>query len=80
MPQPNKHSWRKARSRNTRPTDLDKFLSLLRSADRTVVEMSMRIYKVPRRDRAAMLEHHRRLHDVVREQFSAIPLTRPKSI
>ena len=80
MPQPRKHLWLKARSRSTGPTDLDKLLSLLRSADRTVVEMSMKIYKVPRRDRAAMLQHHRRLHDVVREQFSAIPLTGPKSI
>lgn len=80
MPQPRKHLWRKAGPRRPRPTDLDQLLNLLRSVDRTVVEMSMKIYKVPRRDRAAMLEHHRRLHDMVREQFSAIPFARPKSV
>jgi hypothetical protein len=29
----------------------------------------MNVYKVPRRDRAAMLEQHRRLHDMVRERL-----------
>ena len=80
MPQPNKRSWRKVRSRITRATDLNELLDLLRALDRTVVEMSMKVYKVPRHDRPAMLEQHRRLHDLVRDQFSAIPLTRPRNV
>ena len=76
MPQPNSHPWRKLRSRSTRATDLDKLLNLLRALDRTVVEISMNIYDVPRCDRAAMLEQHRVLHDMVRERIATIPLTR----
>lgn len=76
MPQPRKQSWRTLRSRSTRAKDFDEFLNLLRSLDRTVVDMSMNIYNVPRRDRPAMLEQHRRLHDMVREQLSAMPLPR----
>jgi hypothetical protein len=51
---------------------LHKFLNALRALDRTVVEISMKIYNVPLRDRAAMLEHHRLLHDKVRERLVAI--------
>ena len=67
MAQPNKQPWRKLHSHGVRATDLDKLLSALRALDRAVVEISMSVYKVPRRDRAAMLEQHRRLHDMVRE-------------
>lgn len=76
MPQPNKHSCPKLRSRSYRAPDLDKLLNQLRALDRTVVEMSMHLYNVPRRERPAMLEHHRRLHDMVRDRLAAIPLTR----
>lgn len=67
MAQPNKRSWRKPHSQGVRATDLDKLLNALRALDRAVVEISMSVYKVPRSDRAAMLEQHRRLHDMVRE-------------
>jgi hypothetical protein len=66
---PYKQPWRKLRSRGVRATDVDKLLNALRALDRTVVEISMEVYKVPRRDRAAMLEQHRRLHDMVRERL-----------
>lgn len=69
MAQPKKQSWRKMHSQGVRATDLDKFLNAFRALDRTVVEISMNVYKVPRRDRAAMLEQHRRLHDMVRERL-----------
>ena len=69
MPQPKKQAWRKVRSRSVRPTDLDKLFNALRTLDRTVVEISMRVYKVPRRVWAAMLEQHRGLHDMVRERL-----------
>ncbi len=53
MPQPDKQPWRKLRSRGVRATDLDKLLNAFRALDRTVVEISMKAYNVPRRDRAA---------------------------
>lgn len=76
MPQPNKNSCPKLRSRSSRARGLDKLLNQLRALDRTVVEISMKIYNVPPRDRPAMLEQHRRLHDLVRNRLAAIPLTR----
>lgn len=69
MSQPKKQPWRKFRSHGVRASDIDRLLKALRALDRTVVEISMNIYKVPRRDRAAMLEQHRRLHDTVRERL-----------
>ncbi len=69
MSQPNKEQWRKLRTHSLRPNDLDKLLDALRALDRTVVEISMHIYKVPRRDRTAMRERHRRLHDTIRERL-----------
>ena len=72
MSQPNKQSGRKLRSHSVRATDLDKLLDAFRALDRTVVEISMNVYKVPRRDRATMLEQHRRLHDMVRERLPRI--------
>ena len=70
MSQRIKQPWREFRSQGVRASDIDKLLKALRALDRTVVEISMSIYKVPRRDRAAMLKHHRRLHDSVRERWS----------
>ena len=69
MPQPNMQSSRKLGSDDIRASDLEKLLNALRALDRTVVEISMHVYKVPRRDRAAMLEQHRRLHDMIRERL-----------
>jgi len=69
MPRPSKQSWRKLRSDRIRANDVDKLLSAIRALDRAVVEISMKVYKVPRRDRAAMLEQHHRLHDIVRERL-----------
>jgi hypothetical protein len=69
MPQPNRQPQRKLQSGSIRASNLDKLLKAFRALDRTVVEISMEVYKVPRRDRAAMLEQHRRLHDMVRERL-----------
>jgi hypothetical protein len=69
MPQPHKRSPRKSPCDRIRPTNLDTLLNAFRTLDRTVVEISMNVYKVPRRDRAAMLEQHRRLHDMVRKRL-----------
>ena len=69
MSQPNKQPPRKLRSHGVRTSDVDKFLNALLALDRTVVEISMNVYKIPQRDRVALREQHRRLHDTVRERF-----------
>jgi len=70
MSQPNKQPWRKLRSHGVRASDVDKLLDVLRELDLIVVEISTRIYKIPRRDRAAMRERNRRLHETIREHLS----------
>ena len=67
--QPNNQLPPKLRSSGVRASDVHKFLDVFRALDRTVVEISMQIYKVPRRDRAAMLQQHRRLHATIRERL-----------
>lgn len=63
MYQPSKHPTRNLHSRGTRVRKVDNLFNALRVLDRAVVEVSMQIYKVPQRDRAVMLQLHRRLHD-----------------
>ena len=70
MSQPNKQPWRKLRSHGVRASDVDKLLNALRALDRIVVEISTRLYKIPRCDRAAMREQNRRLHDTIRERLA----------
>jgi hypothetical protein len=67
MSHTNRQPWRNLRSHGFRAGDLDRLLNALRALDRTVVEISMHIYKVPPRDRTAMRKQHRRLHDTIRE-------------
>ena len=64
-----KQPWQQLLSHRVRASDVDKLVDALLALDRTVVEISMHIYKIPRRDRAAMLEQHRRLHDTLRERL-----------
>lgn len=67
MYQPHKKPSQNSHSPNVRVGDVDRLANALRALDRTVVEISMQIYKVPRRDRALMLKLHRRLHDKIRQ-------------
>jgi len=69
MSHPNSQPWRNLRSHGFRASDLDRLLNALRALDRTVVEISMPIYKVPPRDRTAMRKQHRCLHDTIRERL-----------
>jgi hypothetical protein len=69
MSRPNSQPWRNLRSHGIRASDLDRLLNALRALDRTVVEISMNIYKIPRRDRTAMRKQHRCLHDTIRERL-----------
>lgn len=67
MHQPHKQSSQYLRSHSVRLRNNDRLFNTLRALDRTVVEVSMQIYKVPRRERAAMLKLHRRLHATIRQ-------------
>ena len=69
MSQPNNQPRRKLRSRNVQANEVHKLLNALLAFDRTLVEYSMDLYNVPRRDRAAMRRLHRRLHNTVRERL-----------
>jgi len=68
MSQPN-HQQRKSRSHGVQGDEVHKLLNALLMFDRTLVEFSMDLYKVPRRDRAALRKLNRRLHDTVRERL-----------
>jgi len=69
MFQTKKQPGRKLRCDGVRASDVDRLLNALWALDRTVVEIAMNMYKIPRRDRAAMREQHRLLHDTVRERL-----------
>lgn len=53
--------WRKP-APPTSHKELDKLLEILSACDRGVVEFSMGLYNVPRRDRVMMRRQNRRLH------------------
>ena len=54
--------WRKLPTPIPHKTKFEELLEILSACDRGVVEFSMGLYNVPRRDRAAMRRHNRRLH------------------
>jgi hypothetical protein len=61
--------WRKARGQIMLNSDLNQMLDILLAFDRSVVESSMRLYKVPRHDRVAMRAQNQRLHRALRESL-----------
>jgi len=69
MGQLTKREWRKLRAVSAVAGDFDKMLKAFRALDRTVIEISMHVYNLPRRERAAMRKIHRRLHDMIRAGF-----------
>ena len=66
------YETRKWRSQLRCERDLSKLLDLVMALDRIVVELSMQIYEVPRRERFAMRKHNRRLHHVVRKRLPGL--------
>lgn len=62
----NKRKWRKLRALGAVAGDFEQLLEAFRALDRTVVEISMQLYNLPRRERAALRRQHRRLHDSIR--------------
>jgi hypothetical protein len=65
----NKKERRKLRSQVLSPHDPAEMLDHLLALDRMLVEVSMRLYKIPRRDRFSMRAQNRRLHDAVRQHL-----------
>ena len=54
-----------------RGTDWDEMLETFLALDRVMVEVSMRLYKLPRRERSRLRGHNRRLHRAVRQERAA---------
>lgn len=69
MAQQNERKWRALREQVIREGDPNEMLDILLALDRMVVELSLRVYKIPRGDRFLMREHNRRLHEAVRENL-----------
>ena len=69
MTQQDKREWRKLRNQVLRQRDASEMLDVLLALDRMLVEVSMGLYKVPRRDRFTMRKQNRRLHDAVRQHL-----------
>jgi hypothetical protein len=44
-------------------------VEILLAFDRSVVELSMGLYNVPRRERTLMRQHNRRLHRAIRKKL-----------
>jgi hypothetical protein len=65
----NKREGRKLRSQALSPHNPAEMLDNLLALDRMLVEVSMRLYKVPRRERFTMRAQNRRLHAAVRQHL-----------
>lgn len=71
MSQQDRNRWRRLCGQVASETDPLKLLNMFLELDRMVVEKSMRLYKLPRRQRFVVREQNRRLHDAIRRQRRA---------
>jgi hypothetical protein len=69
MTQPDSRGVRRLRDASLIQREPENMLDVLLALDRMLVEVSMRLYKVPHNDRAAMRKQNRRLHSAVREHL-----------
>jgi hypothetical protein len=69
MTSQNKSEWGKQRAESLNRRDPEEMMDALLALDRMLVEVSMRLYNVPRRDRFTLRKHNRRLHAAVRQQL-----------
>jgi len=79
MTRPSKRGWRKLRHQVPSQPDPSEMLDVLLALDRMLVEVSMRLYNVPRHDRHTMRKQNRHLHAAVREHLPRLlkPSRRP---
>ena len=68
-------NWRELGNQVISENDFRKMLDVLLPLDRKVLEMSMRLYKIPHRERFLMRKQNRRLHDAVREHLPRLAAT-----
>lgn len=66
MNQPEERELRELCSQVISETNPGKLLNIFLTIDRIVVERSLRIYKVPRRQRVIVREQNRRLHEAIK--------------
>lgn len=69
MAQPHKSEWSTASNHDVRQNDANEMLDILLALDRMLVEVSMRLYNVPGRDRSRVRRQNRRLHSVVKQHL-----------
>ncbi|SPE44203.1 hypothetical protein SBA7_300046 [Candidatus Sulfotelmatobacter sp. SbA7] len=69
MIQHDERKWCELPNQLTSESDRNQVLDILLALDRMVVELSMRVYNIPRRDRFIMRKQNRRLHAAVREHL-----------
>jgi hypothetical protein len=69
MTSQSKREWGKQHTQGFNRRDPEEMMDTLLTLDRMLVEISMRLYNVPRRDRFTMRKHNRRLHAAVRQQL-----------
>jgi hypothetical protein len=68
----NRSKRRESRDLLTHRGDPEKMLDILLACDRSMVEFSMGLYNVPRRDRALLREQNRRLHRALRNRLPGL--------
>lgn len=71
MSQPKKRKLRELCSQVSTETDPIKLLNMFLELDRMVVERSLRVYKIPHRQRFVLRQQNRQLHDAIRRHRSA---------
>ena len=69
MTQRDKKKWTEMRNRITRASESNNALDVFLAMDRFVVELSMRVYDVPRNERSLMRKQNRRLHGALRRHL-----------
>ncbi|HEX4785285.1 MAG TPA: hypothetical protein VH350_13155 [Candidatus Sulfotelmatobacter sp.] len=69
MAQQHTSEWSKPENRDLRQNDTNEMLDMLLALDRMLVEVSMRLYNVPGRERSTVRKQNRRLHAAVRQHL-----------
>ncbi len=69
MRQSNKKEWSHPRSPALCRPNANEMLDVLLALDSMLVEVSMQLYNVPRRDRSTVRKQSRRLHAAVRQHL-----------
>ncbi len=69
MPQLYKNESSKVNNGVSGHVDANEMLDVLLALDRMLVEVSMRLYNIPRSDRSTVRKHNRQLHAAVKQHL-----------